>query len=167
MNEGKNMKKTIIINKYSFFIFLIICLSISSLIPTKTFAEVSINSDSTVAQQETKEFCVCPKCGYKQLHQRGVPCRSIHCPKCKSSLLHVAMQKELQDSNPRQTTESSNIQKDKKNTKIGRRQKADEFCICPGCGNKQPHQRNIPCRSIHCSNCGSIMVGENVASQKR
>ena len=26
--------------------------------------------------------CVCPSCGEKVPHQRGVPCYSISCPKC-------------------------------------------------------------------------------------
>jgi MinD superfamily P-loop ATPase len=26
--------------------------------------------------------CLCPACGYKQPHQRGVPCNSIKCPQC-------------------------------------------------------------------------------------
>ena len=30
--------------------------------------------------------CVCPKCGYKQVHQRGAPCLSMKCPKCKSPM---------------------------------------------------------------------------------
>ena len=30
--------------------------------------------------------CVCPKCGYKQKHERGVPCSTIKCPKCKTNL---------------------------------------------------------------------------------
>jgi len=30
--------------------------------------------------------CVCPKCGYKIPHQRGVPCASLQCPNCKVSL---------------------------------------------------------------------------------
>ena len=154
------MKKTIAVCKFKLFIFLIVCSSVNLLLFTQTFAEVSISADSAVAKQKTEEFCICPKCGYKQPHQRGIPCRSIDCPKCKSHLLHVAMQRDLPENNPTQTTESSNIQKIKKNTRIGRRQKADEFCICPKCGNKQPHQRNIPCRSIHCSKCGSAMLKE-------
>jgi hypothetical protein len=28
--------------------------------------------------------CICPKCGEKLPHKRGVPCYSIHCPKCQS-----------------------------------------------------------------------------------
>jgi len=28
--------------------------------------------------------CVCPKCGYKETHQTGVPCYQKKCPKCKS-----------------------------------------------------------------------------------
>ncbi len=31
-------------------------------------------------------FCACPKCGYKISHQRGVPCSTLICPKCKINL---------------------------------------------------------------------------------
>lgn len=31
-------------------------------------------------------YCVCPKCGYKIEHQRGVPCSSLICPNCKIPL---------------------------------------------------------------------------------
>ena len=31
-------------------------------------------------------FCVCPNCGYKTKHKRGVPCSSIKCPKCGSPM---------------------------------------------------------------------------------
>ncbi len=30
--------------------------------------------------------CVCPKCGYKILHQRGIPCSSLVCPNCNINL---------------------------------------------------------------------------------
>lgn len=26
--------------------------------------------------------CVCPKCGHKQTHNRGIPCTQVACPKC-------------------------------------------------------------------------------------
>ena len=26
--------------------------------------------------------CICPKCKYKELHSRGIPCTEIKCPKC-------------------------------------------------------------------------------------
>jgi len=31
-------------------------------------------------------YCVCPKCGYKVSHIKGMPCSSIECPKCKINL---------------------------------------------------------------------------------
>ncbi len=31
--------------------------------------------------------CECPKCGTKVPHQRGVPCTSISCPKCNTTML--------------------------------------------------------------------------------
>ena len=30
--------------------------------------------------------CVCPKCGYKILHESGIPCSTLKCPKCNVSL---------------------------------------------------------------------------------
>jgi hypothetical protein len=31
--------------------------------------------------------CVCPKCGYSEQHQRGVPCFEVRCPKCNMQLI--------------------------------------------------------------------------------
>jgi PHP family Zn ribbon phosphoesterase len=30
--------------------------------------------------------CVCPNCGYKMKHQRGMPCYQQTCPKCGSKM---------------------------------------------------------------------------------
>jgi len=30
--------------------------------------------------------CVCPDCGAKVPHQRGVPCNSVKCPKCGAAM---------------------------------------------------------------------------------
>ena len=34
--------------------------------------------------------CVCPDCGIRLPHQRGVPCRTIDCPKCGASMARGA-----------------------------------------------------------------------------
>ncbi|MFP4395344.1 MAG: hypothetical protein ACLFTI_08785 [Anaerolineales bacterium] len=31
--------------------------------------------------------CVCPSCGHRQPHQRGVPCYSVQCPKCGADMV--------------------------------------------------------------------------------
>jgi hypothetical protein len=31
--------------------------------------------------------CVCPNCGYKERHLRGVPCFQKKCPKCETPLV--------------------------------------------------------------------------------
>ena len=33
--------------------------------------------------------CVCPKCGFKQTHTRGVPCTQLKCPKCGTNMKGV------------------------------------------------------------------------------
>jgi cation diffusion facilitator family transporter len=32
-------------------------------------------------------YCVCPKCGYKIAHERGIPCSTLKCPKCNINLV--------------------------------------------------------------------------------
>ena len=32
-------------------------------------------------------FCLCPKCGYREPHQRGTPCLEKPCPKCSTAMV--------------------------------------------------------------------------------
>jgi Zn-finger nucleic acid-binding protein len=32
-------------------------------------------------------LCICPKCGEKTAHRRGVPCQDEQCPKCGAKML--------------------------------------------------------------------------------
>jgi len=32
-------------------------------------------------------YCICSKCGYKIVHQRGTPCSDLECPKCHIKLI--------------------------------------------------------------------------------
>mgnify|MGYP000193379820 CR=1 FL=1 len=35
----------------------------------------------------TGGYCVCPKCGDKLLHNRGIPCQEERCSKCGAKML--------------------------------------------------------------------------------
>ncbi len=30
-------------------------------------------------------------------------------------------------------------------------------CICPNCGHREPHQRGVPCYTMKCPSCGTLM----------
>jgi hypothetical protein len=30
--------------------------------------------------------CVCPKCGHREPHMRGIPCNQRQCPKCGAAM---------------------------------------------------------------------------------
>jgi predicted Fe-Mo cluster-binding NifX family protein len=34
----------------------------------------------------------------------------------------------------------------------------DGYCVCPQCGQKEPHQRGVPCFECKCPKCGAVMV---------
>lgn len=34
------------------------------------------------------------------------------------------------------------------------------YCVCPQCGEKEPHKRGVPCFNCKCPKCGTTMVRE-------
>jgi hypothetical protein len=34
------------------------------------------------------------------------------------------------------------------------------FCLCPKCGQREPHQAGTPCLQMRCPSCGTAMVRE-------
>lgn len=38
--------------------------------------------------------------------------------------------------------------------------RVDGYCICPNCGTKVKHERAVPCTSIKCPDCGTMMIRE-------
>ncbi|MGM5488478.1 MAG: cation diffusion facilitator family transporter [Nanobdellota archaeon] len=38
-------------------------------------------------QSKGPEYCVCPTCGHKVKHKRGVPCKSLKCPHCNEYMV--------------------------------------------------------------------------------
>ncbi len=54
--------------------------------------------------------------------------------------------------------------------KYGKRQRMGQghggYCVCPGCGKKEPHMQGVPCRTTTCDNCGVSLVRENSEHHK-
>lgn len=43
----------------------------------------------------------------------------------------------------------------------GMKRGAAGYCVCPGCGFREVHERGIPCADKRCPNCGTQMVRED------
>jgi hypothetical protein len=47
----------------------------------------SVMAEERRYEMGTGGFCVCPKCGERIPHQRGVPCQKERCPECGAKML--------------------------------------------------------------------------------
>jgi predicted DNA-binding protein (UPF0251 family) len=41
---------------------------------------------------------------------------------------------------------------------MGSRGNPATFCVCPGCNHREGKERGVPCSSMKCPKCGSVMV---------
>lgn len=39
-------------------------------------------------------FCSCPGCGFRQAHERGIPCTQVRCPKCGANMVREITERE-------------------------------------------------------------------------
>ena len=68
-------------------------LGVGALALTGCEAGATCPTVSPTAQTNVEYFgeCVCPNCGSKQPHPKGVPCRLISCPNCGEGMGRVAV----------------------------------------------------------------------------
>ncbi len=45
------------------------------------------NRTAILSAGEQEGFCICPHCGFETSHQAGVPCFSVTCPDCRTTLI--------------------------------------------------------------------------------
>ena len=100
---SENLRKKLL-NKIESLTYVIIAVknynvTSSSYRPIKTISKLGFGSGFSwqgkgkfkdkikeAAGQGPNGKCVCPKCGYAQEHQRGIPCSTIKCSYCNSNL---------------------------------------------------------------------------------
>lgn len=75
--------------------------------------------------------CVCPKCGYTVVHNRGVPCSTKYCPVCKLRLVRSDYSQHQNTSN--QPNEQHSDVSQQEYPKVKENQKVD-VDLCTGCG---------------------------------
>jgi len=43
----------------------------------------------------------------------------------------------------------------------------DGWCVCPGCGHRQPHERGVPCNQMVCPQCGGPLTRDAAQSTQK
>ena len=89
--------------------------------------------------------CICPGCGYKVSHERGVPCRSILCPHCNTPLvpddgrMNITSSAESKNRN----SNTSTLVTDSSSTRLypSHMEVNEELCVgCGLCAKECPQQ---------------------------
>jgi hypothetical protein len=108
--------------------------------------------------------CECPECGYEADHERGIPCRSMKCPKCGSTMIAKVDNDEEELSGSQEYGHIAARQ----NPRFGRgparevsydpKSGGPVYCVCSKCGTRTIKKVGLACSAVKCIKCGSPMA---------
>ena len=98
------------------------------------------------------DICICPKCDYEIEHKRGTPYAEMKCPKCGAALTGKG---------EKAVGQGRGVGGERQGE--GEGEGAPRVCVCPECGEKVDHERDVPCAEVKCPKCGTVMEGWEAA----
>lgn len=107
-------------------------------------------------------ICVCPECGAKAPHVRGIPCSEIKCSKCGAFMQGISPDKDKAKDIPE--VKPKGIPKEKPKEQALEVEKI-KFFVCPRCGYTEPAKAGVLASTKHCPTCKISLVGATVKGQ--